>query len=122
MSVFERNTLTSAVPTRGIVEEGDMVDILIIEGKKKKVFTKHGQNYTRKGYDIKAIVADKFSRKCNMMGYNESLIIEKLVEGFCQASGWGENVKSGPVFESKPEPHIQESIKTVVNDTGFLLN
>jgi hypothetical protein len=82
-------------------------------GKPKQTFQKRGQVYTRKGFDIQVTTAEKFHRKCNLMGYTETHVLEMLVEAFNQASGWGSDCKSGSFFEKNPKPHIVESVESV---------
>lgn len=84
-----------------------------IDGKIKQTFNKRGQAYTRKGFDIRVDTATKFARKCQLMGYSETKIVEMLVEAFCQSSGWGTEVKSGAYFEKSPKFHIVEANQSV---------
>jgi hypothetical protein len=84
--------------------------------KPKQTFKKRGQEYTRKGYDIKVKTADKFKKKCHLVGLNETQLIEMLVENFCQATGWGEQVKTPPFFEQRAKEHIREAVGYTVKD------
>ena len=82
----------------------------------KQVFIKRGQEYTRKGYDIKVAIADKFKKKCQKVGLCETQCVEMLVENFCQATGWGEEVKTPPFFETRAQEHIKQAVGYVVKD------
>ena len=87
----------------------------IVVDKAKQVFKKRGYDYTRKGYDIKVEVANKFKKKCQMLGETETRVVEKLIEGFCRANGWGDMVKSAE-FEPKAEKHILQAVFGVHKD------
>lgn len=87
----------------------------IVNNKPKQVFTKHGQPYTRKGYDIRVRIADQFAKKCDLLGENETKVVEKLVEAFVMATGWGDEVKSAP-FEERVQPHVNQAAKSVLKD------
>ena len=83
---------------------------------KKQTFTKRGQAYTRKGYDIKVATASKFKAKCQRVGLCETQVTEMLVENFCQATGWEDSVKHPPFFEDRAQEHIKQAVRFVVSD------
>jgi hypothetical protein len=83
---------------------------------KKKIFTKRGAEYTRKGYDVKIKTAEKFRKKCHMVGLCETQCVEMLVENFCQATGWDDRVKTPPFFEERAQEHIKQAVGYVVKD------
>ena len=91
---------------------GGWVETKQINGKPKQVFLKHGQEYTRKGYDVKVQTAERFSKKCDMLGYTESLVIEKLVESFVLVNGWGLETKSAPFMEPNAERHVGDAVQS----------
>jgi hypothetical protein len=83
--------------------------------KQKQTFTKRNQLYTRKGYDIRVKTAEKFKRKCDYLGETQSRIVERLIEEFCNSTGWGPEVKSAPL-DPKSGEHIKQSVGTVLKD------
>jgi len=82
----------------------------------KQTFVKRGQEYTRKGYDIKVLTAAKFKVKCQKVGLCETQCVEMLVENFCQATGWGDEVKQPPFFEERAMEHIKQAVRYAVKD------
>ena len=82
----------------------------------KHAFTKRGQRYTRKGYDLKVETARKFKLKCQRVGLCETQCVEMLVENFCQATGWDDRVKQAPFFEERAQEHIKQAVRFVVSD------
>ena len=100
------HTSTDSILKKG----GGYVDIKKINGKPKQVFLKYGQEYTRKGYDVKVQTAERFSKKCDLLGYTESLVIAKLVESFVLVNGWGLETKQAPFLEPNAEKHVQDAV------------
>lgn len=88
----------------------------IICDKPKYVFKKRGQEYTRKGYDLKIDTAQRFKRKCDLLGLNETQCVELLVETFVRTTGWGPQVKNAPFLEPRVSEHVRESVNLVVKD------
>lgn len=82
----------------------------------KHVFTKRGENYTRKGYDLKVETAHRFRQKCHKVGLCETQCVEMLVENFVQATGWDDQFKQPPFFEQRAQPHIKQAVRFVVKD------
>ncbi len=87
-----------------------------VSGKPKQTFSKRGQAYTRKGYDIKVETAQRFKKKCDLLGLNETQCVELLVETFVRCNGWGPQVKTPPFFEPRATEHIKEAVVLVVKD------
>lgn len=91
--------------------------IVYICGRPKQVIRKRGQEYTRKGYDIEISEAEKFRRKCQLLGYSESQMIAKMVKAFNISTGCGEQVKSaGALFEHRAGEHIKEAVGRTLKD------
>lgn len=89
-----------------------------IGGKIKSTFTKRGMPYTRKGYDVKVTTAEKFTKKCNYLGEPESRTVEKLIEAFLVASGWGAETRSAQ-FEPNINEHIREASQQTAKDSTW---
>jgi hypothetical protein len=83
---------------------------------KKQTFIKRGEEYTRKGYDVKVHTAEKFRLKCCKVGLSETQCVEMLVENFCHVTGWDESVKTVPFFEPRAQEHIKSAVSYVVKD------
>lgn len=97
-----------------------MPEIEVVAGRQKAVFTKHGQLYTRKGYDLRVTIADKFSRKTDLLGETESRTIERLIEAYCAATGWEDRVKSAP-FETDNRLHVKQATMNVVRSDSVTI-
>lgn len=90
-----------------------------MEGKIKLTHEKRGVPYTRKGYDLRATTAQRFAKKCALLGEPESRVVEKLVESFLTATGWGPDTKQGAFFEPRVMEHVKEASWQVVKDSIF---
>ena len=84
---------------------------IYINGKKRRCYIIRGREYIRKGYDLPVDMASQFENKCDMLGEDESKIMEKLARAFVECTGWGEEVKQAPVFEQRSGYHVQEATK-----------
>lgn len=90
-----------------------------VSGKFKLTHAKRGVTYTRKGYDLRVTTADRFAKKCALLGEPESRVVEKLVEAFLMATGWGPETKQGAFFEPRVMEHVKEASWQVARDTTF---
>jgi hypothetical protein len=85
-----------------------------INGKQRRAVIIRGREYVRKGYDLPVEVAERFCKKCDMLGEDESKIIEKLATAFTEVNGWGEQVKQAPVFEQRAGYHVADAAKKTI--------
>lgn len=90
-----------------------------VGNKPKQTFTKRGHLYTRKGYDIRVDTANRFSKKCDLLGESESRTIERLVEAFLTANGWGPECKQGSFLEPNIANHIKDAAHQVTKDLRY---
>lgn len=82
-----------------------------VNGKKREVIMIRGNECVREGYNCRASIADKFERKCDLLGEDKSKIVERLVEAFTNVTGWGREVKQSPLFETRIGPHVHEAVE-----------
>lgn len=86
---------------------------VIINGKTRSCVIIRGQEYVRKGYDLPVYIAETFEQKCDLLGEDESKIVERFVTAFVEVNGWGEEVKRVPVFEKRSGYHIKDALNRV---------
>lgn len=90
-----------------------------VGNKVKQTFTKRGELYTRKGYDIKVKTCERFEKKCDLLGEPTTKVVEKLIEAFLTANGWGPETKQGSFLETNLACHVRDAAYQVVKDTRF---
>jgi hypothetical protein len=96
------------------------VEFQFINDKPKMTFTKKrsGQVYTRKGFDLPVALADRFSKKCGYFRETESRMVERLIEAFVGATGWGPETKQAPA-DPKMFNHAREAASEVAQDFSW---
>lgn len=88
-----------------------------IMGKMKQIYEKKGIKFTRKGYSLRAEIASRFAKKCALLNEPEGRVVQRLIEAFCYASGWGNETKQGAFFETRSSEHIKDAVEVVVKDS-----
>lgn len=87
-----------------------------VDGRKKVVYNKHGEQFVRDGFSLPVEVARKFTRKCKMLHEPKSRVLQRLIEAFNRSSGWGTDTKTGFFFETRTSEHIKDAVSLVVDD------
>lgn len=93
---------------------------VIINGKERQGFERHGYLYVREGFDCRVSEIEALERKARRLREDKSKIVERLIMAFNRATGWQENVKSaGDLYDPRLGEHIREAARSVSGEVAL---